>query len=349
MVDQGYAVAYCRKDAGRPPLGVSMARLADGSTVRTTFVAHAALALAMVELAQELVAGALGATPRRTYFYGHSGGGITAHVLNFAPGANQSRTGGPIIDGILADDCGNGLYLPVAFRDGQDVLFHDEQQRAAFVPQIDLTRQLYNPRSYLAAKRQTADLLRAKGLGPKHRLFEIRGVSHFDAGQMEQPGTTNAIDLGGFMATAMAMLDRWVEQGIEPPGSRADAHGYSPAIALPEVACPLGIYFSGAEGIPGNPGAMRTTFMPFDGGGPVPTIPDSGEPVAAGVRRESVEEAWRRLELIAVDERFEPARYRARLTEAAANMVAEGWLSGEGAIWYAREADRLLEHSGARW
>ena len=53
------------------------------------------------------------------------------------------------MDGFLDDDAGNGLYLPIAFPDGhgEDVLLREEADRERFVPQIDVTRVLYNPAS----------------------------------------------------------------------------------------------------------------------------------------------------------------------------------------------------------
>ena len=64
---------------------------------------------------------------------------------------------------------------------GKDTLFiGDDGQR--FRPQIDLTHQLYlgENNDNLLKKRQNAEILKAKGLGDGHRMYEIRGVSHFD-------------------------------------------------------------------------------------------------------------------------------------------------------------------------
>ncbi|MBV9119825.1 MAG: hypothetical protein JOZ39_03880 [Chloroflexi bacterium] len=350
MVDRGYAVAYLRKDASRPPLGVTTATLEDGSTIRTTFVGHVALPFAMVLLAQDYVEKQMGARPRRTYFYGHSGGGIAAHVMNFASGANRAQDGSRIIDGFLADDAGNGIYMPIEFRDGQDVCLTSEADSDLFAPQIDLTRQLYNPLSYLAAKRETARLLREKGLGNKHRYYEIRGISHFDAGQMDRAGDPGALDLGAFIGAMLDMLDRWVDLCIEPPASRADMPDFErPGVDLPEVTCPLGIYYAAPAGFQGNMAASRTGLAPFDGTSAPPVSADTGATVdIGGSKAQSMEAAWRRLGLLAQDEKFTEATYAQRLTAAAADAVAQGWLPGEMAAWYAREAGRLLASSGAR-
>ena len=49
------------------------------------------------------------------------------------------------------------------------------------------------------------------------------------------------------------MVDRWADQGVAPPPSRSDWAPLGdtnrdgtidrPALAFPEVACPLGVYF----------------------------------------------------------------------------------------------------------
>src|SRR5438067_10922843 len=59
---------------------------------------------------------------------------------------------------------------------------------------------------YLQNKRENARLLREKGLSAAHRLYEIRGVSHFDAGQVSRPDLVNqTLDLGGVFD---ALIDR---------------------------------------------------------------------------------------------------------------------------------------------
>jgi len=250
----GFAVGALRRDAARPPLGKSIATLADGTQLRTTFVAHAGQALALVDLAQRLVGEQLGSPPRRTYWYGHSGGGITGHLINYAPGLNERDDGMRIVDAFLDDDAGNGLYLPLAFRDGRDVLLIDPVERSKFVPQIDLARTLYNPSSYLAAKRLNASILSDKGLGARHRLYEILGSSHFDQGQMRQlapdQDASGAPDLSRLVEALAERLDAWVEGGLEPPASRT--------VALPEVQFP----WTPGEYVAGAPGVMGTHFVP---------------------------------------------------------------------------------------
>lgn len=323
MIDRGYAVAWLRKDAVRPPGGFSKAVLADGRVIRTTHVAHAALPVALARFAQREVEATMGRAPERTYYYGHSGGGITGRVVNYS-GANVRSDGGSVIDGFLLDDPGNGLYLPVVIDQGRDVLLATERERERFRPQIDISRPLYRPASYLEAKRLNTHLLVNKGLGAAHRTYELRGVSHFDAGQAAAAGSVHFLDLGPFMAAMIDVLDRWISLGHPPPASREDVPGSEPALELPEIACPLGVY-SAPEGGP------RTRFAPFDG----------------REGRETLDQAWRRLGLLEAGERFTLAGYRARLGEAARRLAQAGFLPPQLIRWYETEASSLLTRAGA--
>ena len=323
MIDRGYAVAWLRKDASRPPGGFSKAALADGRVIRTTHVAHAGLAVALARFVQREVEAAMGRAPERTYYYGHSGGGVTGRVVNVS-GANVRPDGGAVIDGFLLDDPGNGLYLPVVIDQGRDVLLASAREREHFRPQIDISRQLYRPASYLEAKRLNTRLLVAKDLGAVHRTYELRGVSHFDAGQAGAAGSIHFLDLGPFMAAMIDVLDRWVSLGDSPPTSREDVPGSEPALALPEIACPLGVYAAPA-------GGPRTRFAPFDG----------------REGRETLDQAWHRLGLLESGERFTLAAYRARLGEAALRLAEAGFLPIEGVRWYETEASSLLTRAGA--
>jgi hypothetical protein len=152
-----------------------------------------------------------------------------------------AHDGTPIVDGVINDDAGNGLYLPVAFGNGEDVSFDEQSRKEAFVPQVDVTRQLYNPISYLKAKRRNAQILYNKGLGDKHRHYEIKSVSHFDAGMAGEPESIDFLDLGGFMDAMIVLIGEWVEESETPTPSKADVPGSEAAVALPEVAYPVGI------------------------------------------------------------------------------------------------------------
>ncbi|MBV9004347.1 MAG: hypothetical protein JO181_06780 [Solirubrobacterales bacterium] len=318
MIDRGYAVAWLRKDAVRPPGGFSKAILADGRVIRTTHVAHAGLAVALAAFARREVEAAMGGAPERTYYYGHSGGGITGRVVNYS-GANVRFDGSAVIDGFLLDDPGNGLYVPVVIDEGTDVLLTTAEEREHFRPQIDITRQLYRPVSYREAKRLNTRVLREKGLGDAHRTYELRGVSHFDAGMAGAAGSIDFLDLGPFMAAMIDLLDRWVSHGEPPPSSREDVPGSEPAIALPEAACPLGSYSA-----PG--GGPETRFTAYDG----------------REGRDTVEDAWRRLGLLGPGEPFTISLYRARLTDAARRLADERLLPAGIVSWYERDAPSLL-------
>ena len=81
--------------------------------------------------------------------------------INYVPGLNVDADGTPKIDGILADDSATGLWQPIVMQEGKDALFATERERAGFVPQIDVTHQMYNAetpgdRPSWVSKRQSA-------------------------------------------------------------------------------------------------------------------------------------------------------------------------------------------------
>src|SRR5437773_7955567 len=126
----------------------------------------------------------------------------------------------------MLDDAGGGLWLPKLIVDGKDVLFTTDIERQRFAKQIDITHMLYagDTGDYLQNKRENARLLREKGLSAKHRLFEIRGVSHFDAGQVSRPDlVSQTLDLGGIFDALIDRLDEWVEKNVAPTPSKIDA------------------------------------------------------------------------------------------------------------------------------
>jgi hypothetical protein len=105
----------------------------------------------MIEFAQREVTTLTGRRPTKTLYYGHSGGAITGRLIKYS-GGNINADGKPIVDGLILDDAGNGVYSPIAFKDGRDGLFATEEQRRGFVPQIDIARELYFPTTFLEAK-----------------------------------------------------------------------------------------------------------------------------------------------------------------------------------------------------
>src|SRR5204863_9202435 len=114
----------------------------------------------------------------------------------------------------------------------------------------------YMSPSYLANKRQNAKVLRDKGLAPaKERMYEVRGISH--SGGEGYPdgrrGSIEILDLSRAMDKFIDILDAWVDKGVEPPPTHTDWPGLGgadhdgmvdhPALAFPEIACPLGVYY----------------------------------------------------------------------------------------------------------
>ncbi|TAK09289.1 hypothetical protein EPO44_01485 [bacterium] len=252
MIDKGYAVAHTMRSSARSGGDITVT-LEDGTTLKGyNLSSHAGLILSWTKLAENLLSARLGSGPRITYFYGHSAGGFLGRLINYQPGFNNGAAGKPIIDGFLLDDAGGGLWLPKLIVDGKDLLFATAEERKRFVKQIDVTHMLYagDTEDYLQNKRENALLLKGKGLGEKHRMYEIRGVSHFDAGQVSRPDLKfQNLDLGGIFDALIDRFDAWVEKDIPPPPTKSDilelgevgkdGVNKNTAIAPPEVTCPL--------------------------------------------------------------------------------------------------------------
>jgi len=188
MLDKGYAIAKTRRNAGRT--GDYSVTLDDGEILEGMSIGRQpGLLLGFAQLAENLLKARLGQKPLHTYWYGHSGGGMNGRLVNYVRGVNVDENGGPIIDGFLNDDSGEGLYLPVLEENGRDTLFVTEKERRRFVKTIEITHQLYNVRRslqqrsgpqwvsqvLLVNKRMNAKILREKGLGDKSRMYEVRG------------------------------------------------------------------------------------------------------------------------------------------------------------------------------
>jgi alpha/beta hydrolase family protein len=336
MLDRGYAVAHTLRSTqiGGGDVAVT---LDDGTSAKANISSHAGFIQDMTRIAETVVQRQLGRTSAHTYFYGFSAGGFLGRMVHYAPGLNTRDDGRPLFDAFLIDDAGGGEWRPVLIVDGKDTLFVGED-KARFKPQIDITHQLYagDSNDFLIKKRQNAEILRAKGLGDKHRLYEVRGVSHFDAGQTQLADLVpQTLDLGGLMASFIDMLDRWVEKGEAPPPSRSDVATLTgadnPAIALPEVACPLGIryVFPAAHGT-SRRAYQETAFAAFDGANLEP-IDGRGQFVdmnGNGKRdtRESLAQAWIRLGLLKTGERLTRGKYMACVASTAAKLVDQGFL-----------------------
>ena len=141
-----------------------------------------------------------------------------------------------MFDGILADDGAAGGWLPVLMKDGKDVLLTTAAEKAAFVPQIDISHQMYNniwpskrpdfmSDSYLENKRNNARILREKGIAPdKERMYEVRSISHSGGESLPdgRRGDIQILDMSKLMERFIDMLDAWVDKGVAPPPTRSD-------------------------------------------------------------------------------------------------------------------------------
>ena len=369
ILAKGYALVKTHRTSSEG-LGEIKSTLEDGSTVDdAAFNDSHRYVMDFTAVARRLLESRLGRAPRRTYFYGHSAGARMGRGLNYTPGLNVGEGGRPVFDGILADDGAAGGWLPVVMKDGRDVLFATEAERAAFVPQIDVSHQMYNnvwpPRkpdwmspSYLENKRNNARILRDKGLGSKHRMYEVRGISHSGGeGMGETRREIQGLDLSRMMERFVDMLDAWVEKGTPPPPTRSDwpelgdaDHDGTverPALAFPEVACPLGVYYPYPTTTSGT-----TAFAAFTGTGLEPL--DANKVFVDMNRngvwdyRETPTEAWRRLGLLGRAETLTREKYVACVRAAAESLARDGFFSAETARGYAERAEKedVLPGSG---
>jgi len=283
--------------------------------------------------------------------------------LNYTPGLNSGRDGvdgRPAFDGLLLDDAAAGGWLPVVMKDGRDVLFSTDAEKARFVPQIDITHQMYNniwpstkagfmSSSYLANKRNNARILRDKRLTAKHRMYEVRSISHSGGESLPdgRRGEFQILDMSKLMDRFMDLLDLWVETGAEPPPTRSD---WAPigdgdgtiehaAIVFPEVACPLGVYFPYP-----NTTAGTTSFAAFTGEGLEPLDANG---VFADMNRNGVWDfretptaAWQRLGLLTKGEQLTRARYAACVQKEAEQLRQDGFFSQQTVQWYIEQAKK---------
>ena len=357
MVAKGYALAKTRRTSTEG-LGEIVTTLEDGSTVDyAAFNDTARYIMDFADVAKRIAADRLGRPPARMYLYGHSAGARIGHAVNYAPGLNAGRDGKPFFDGILADDPAAGTWYPVVMKEGKDVLFSTSADKAAFVPQIDVAHQMYSniwePKhpawmsdSYLENKRTNARILRDKGI-TRYRMYEVRGVSHAGGESEGWRGRVLNLDLARAMDRFIDMLDAWADKGSEPPPTHsdwaelgdADRDGTIeyPALAFPEVACPLGVYFSYPDSTSGT-----TSFAAFTGEGLEPL---DGRKAFVDMNRNGVWDlretptaAWRRLGLLQKGEELTRDKYVACVQRAAEQLRKEGFFSDKTAAWYVEQA-----------
>jgi hypothetical protein len=364
MLAKGYVLVKTRRTSSEG-LGEIIATLDDGSTVDyAAFNDSHAYIKDFTEVAEKAIQQRLGQAPRRTYFYGHSAGARIGRGLNYGPGLNKGRDGKVLFDGILADDGAAGGWLPVFMKDGKDVLFAKEEDKAGFVPQIDITHQMYNniwpsqkpdfmSASYLENKRNNARILRDKGIAPaKERMYEVRSISHSGGESLPEGrrGEIQILDMSKLMENFIDMLDAWVDKGVAPPPTRSDwaelgdanRDGIieNPALAFPEVACPLGVYFPYPNSTAGS-----TSFAAFTGQGLEPL---DGNKVFVDMNRNGVwdfretpAQAWQRLGLIKHGEELTRATYIGCVQKAADQLRKDGFFSEKTAAWYVEQAKQI--------
>jgi hypothetical protein len=361
MLMKGYALVKTRRTSAEG-LGEIDATFEDGTRVDSlAFNDTTHYITDFADVARQLLGDRLGRQPQRNYFYGHSAGARIGHDLNYTPGLNVDRSGRRYFDAILADDAAAGTWLPVLMRDGKDVLFADDADKAAFAPQLDISHQMYNniwdhkmpaymSPSYLANKRANARILREKGLAPaKERMYEIRGISHSGGENLPtgKRGEIEILDLSRMMDRFIDILDAWVEKGAEPPPSHSDDAAISgagregsiehPALSFPEIACPLGVYYSYPESTSGT-----TSFAAFTGDGLEPL---DGRKVFVDMNRNGVwdaretpTDAWRRLGLLQKNEQLTREKYVACVQRSAEQLRSAGFFSDRTAASYVERA-----------
>jgi len=378
MLDKGYAMAKTRRNASLASPGDYSVTLDDGEILSgRNLNIHAGLILGLIRLSENILKARLGEKPVRTYWYGHSGGGINGRLVNFVPGLNLDENGEPIIDGFLNEDTGGGRYIPILEEDGVDTLFVTEEQRRRFVKTIEIPHLLYTNRRDLRGRtlppwmspvmilnqRSTISILKEKGLGEKVRMYEVRGVSHFPEGHYSEAelalqfslgkeSNVALLDLYGLMDGLIDLLDDWVEKDIAPPATKSDALeqgdvngdgiNENEAVALPEIACPLGLYFQFPPGVAEQIGDMFSGFASFDGQSLEP-LDGRGVFVDMNLNRyldhrESVDQAWQRLGLLEPGEKFSRSKYQACVEAAVVKLKQEKLITERVAARYIQEA-----------
>jgi hypothetical protein len=381
MLSKGYAVALTRRNHlnRQPGDGDYTVRLLDGAILQDRNpVDTPELIIGYARVAEKVLEDRLGNAPDRTYWYGHSGGGRLGRMVNYnnyRSAANIDENGEPIIDGLLVDDSGAGLFLPQVFRDGEDILFRTDEDRTPFVPMLEIAHQLYiNDRNdpvpewvssnFLINKYRNAQLLRDKGLGDKFRFYEVRGISH-DGGEGipgQKRGEVEIIALWMLMNSFIDLLDDWVDRGVAPPPNRSDwielgdvdrdGVNENPALALPEVACPLGVYYpfpppEGRVGLTGFAAFDGVSEEPFDGRAikkegdyPHIAVATFADMNRNGFRdyRETVTQAWRRLGLLGPDQTFDKEFYIECIQSQVTDLTDQKFISDEIGRYYLERA-----------
>jgi hypothetical protein len=155
------------------------------------------------------------------------------------------------------------------------------------------------------------------------------------------------LDLAKAMDRFIDMVDAWADRGVAPPPTHSDWPELgdanhdgtieSPALAFPEIACPLGVYHP----YPGST-AGTTSFAAFTGEGIEPL---DGKKVFVDMNRNGVwdyretpTQAWRRLGLLQKHEELTRDKYVGCVQQAAEQLRKEGFFSDRTAAWYVDQA-----------
>ena len=360
MLSLGYAVAVTRRTS-EESVGEVIANLSDGTIVDwVAFNDSHSLIKDYTKVAESALRRRLGSFPERTFLYGKSAGARLARGMNYLGNRlNKDDNGGPVFDGFLVDDSAAGTWLPVVMENGKDTLLATAEEKDTFVPQLELVHQAYwnfnnhdlpdfVTYSFLANKYNNARILKEKGMTDKFRVYEIRQLSH-DGGSTRpdgRDGKLQMLDLSLLMEGAINLLDAWVAGRAPPPSKTdypligdADNDGVidSPAIAYPEVACPLGIFYPYPRS-----GSGATAWAAFTGEGIEPRD-ENGVFVDMNGNglwdfRETPAEAWRRLGLIEKGEQLTRSRYVSCVRDAASALADEGFFDPGTVSEYVREA-----------
>jgi hypothetical protein len=361
MLSQGYAIAVTRRTS-EESIGEVMATLADGTIVNwVAFNDSHSLIKDYTAVAEAAINRRLGRSPERTYLYGKSAGARLARGMNyFGSRLNTDRNGQAIFDAFLVDDSAAGTWLPVVMKDGRDTLLISEQEKDAFVPQLELLHQAYwnfnnhdlpdfVTYSFLANKYNNARILLSKGLGDKFRAYEIRQLSHDGGSALAdgRRGKLQILDLSLLMEGVINIIDNWVEGAAVPPASMSDypvigdtnQDGIieSPAVNYPEVACPLGKFYPYPRS-----GAGATSWAAFTGMGIEPRDEHS---VFVDMNdnglwdfRETPTQAWQRLGLLNHGETLTRSIYVDCVRQAAEKLARQGLFHQETVDAYVERA-----------
>ncbi len=363
MLTKGYALAVTNRTSEQD-IGEVIATLQDGTIIDfAAFNDNAAIIKDFARLAENVIENRLGRKPERTFLYGHSAGARIARSINYTSGLNEDPDGNTLFDGFLMDDSATGLWLPVIMRDGRDVLFDAEEEKARFRPQVEIVHQMYTKvwerapdrapwttRAYLANKRINAKILQEKGLGDRFRVYEIRSMSH-NGGERLPPnnriGKARVLDVSLVIGGAIDVLEALADGNPAVLASKSDWHGIGdidgdgiiehPAVAYPEVACPLGIFYPYPRS-----GSGLTAFAGFTGTGVEP-LDEAGVFVDMNRNgvwdfRETPSQAWQRLGLLAPGEPLTHQRYVECVDAAASALRDDGLFTGATASRYVDEA-----------